>query len=320
MSKPTAFITGIAGFAGSYMAEELLAHGYRVVGSLYPGESTANLEAVINQVTLVELDILDASRCVSFLSSFKPHYVFHLAAIASVKQSLELERLTYRINFEGTLNILQAAAQLPGLKRVVFVSSAECYGTFRPKNKTLTEEQPLNPVSPYGIAKAAAEQVSLFYFRQFGLPVSIARSFNHSGPRQAESFVVPSFAKQIAMIEAGRQKPVLMVGDLSVKRDLSDVRDIVRGYRLLAEKGKDGRVYQFCSGKAVSIRTVLDGLLRLATRKIRVKVDKSRLRKSDIPVLRGDNRRAVQELGFKIRYSLQTTLKDTLDYWREKVR
>jgi len=319
MRNPTAFITGMAGFAGSYLAEELLSNGYRVYGSLYPDESTENLDSVINHVTLIKLDILDVTKCLGAISSFKPDYIFHLAAIASVGQSFNNERLTYRVNFEGTLNVLQAALQLHNIRQMVLVSSADCYGIFRPKNKTLTEDQPLNPISPYGISKAAAEQASLYYYNHYRLPVAVARSFNHSGPRQNESFVIPSFAKQIALIEAGLQKPVLLVGDLSVKRDLSDVRDIVQGYHLLAEKGKAGRVYLFCSGRAVSIQHVLDSLLRLSTKRIRLKVDKSRLRKNDIPILRGDNHRAVQELGYQARYSLQKTLKDTLDYWRRKI-
>ncbi len=319
MRKPTAFITGIAGFAGSYLAEELLAHGYRVCGALYPKESTANLDLVIDDINLVTLDILDPSKCISAVSAVKPDSLFHLAAFASVGRSFDNERLTFRVNFEGTLNVLQAAMQVSGLKRMIFVSTADCYGIFGPKNKTLTEDQPLNPVSPYGISKAAAEQASLFYFRQHGLPVTVARSFNHSGPRQNENFVIPAFSKQIAAIEAGLQKPVVSVGDLSARRDLSDVRDIVRGYRLLAERGRPGRVYHFCSGRAISIQSVLDKLLRLSSKKIRVRLDKARLRKSDIPILRGDNSRSVQELGYAARYSLQVTLKDSLDYWRKKI-
>jgi GDP-4-dehydro-6-deoxy-D-mannose reductase len=319
MRKPTAFVTGIAGFAGSFLAEELLDCGYRVYGGIYPGESPENLESVINHVTLVKLDIMDAGNCRTAISALKPHFIFHLAALASVGQSFEKERLTFRVNFEGTLNILQAIKAVSNLKQMIFVSSSDCYGFFRPKNKTLTEKQPLNPITPYGISKAAAEQASLFYFRQYNLPVTVARSFNHSGPRQNENFVIPAFSKQIAAIEAGYRKPVLLVGDLSVRRDLSDVRDIVHGYRLLAEKGRSGRVYHFCSGKAVSIQRILDRLLRFSSKKIKVKVDQSRLRKSDIPILRGDNRRAVQELGYKPRYSLQATLKDTLDYWRDKL-
>ncbi|HWR83766.1 MAG TPA: GDP-mannose 4,6-dehydratase [Candidatus Deferrimicrobium sp.] len=320
MSTPRAFITGISGFAGSYLAEELLAGGYDIGGSVYPNESTANLSAIIDRVSLVTLDILDANNCAAAVAAFKPDYIFHLAAASSVGQSFEKERLTYQTNIDGTLNVLAAAITLPNLRKVIYVGSAECYGIFRPKSKTLTEEQPFNPISPYGIAKAAAEQASLYYCRKHGLPVSVARSFNHSGPRQAEHFVIPSFARQVAQIEAGLLPPVLSVGDLSVKRDLSDVRDIVRGYRLMAEKGRVGRVYHLCSGRAVSIQSVVNVMLKMSSKKIRVRVDPSRRRQIDIPILRGDNSRAVQELGYKARYRLQTTIMDTLDYWRDQIR
>jgi len=214
--------------------------------------------------------------------------------------------------------MLAAAAAAEGLKKFVFVSSSETYGRFRPPGKTLTENHPLNPVSPYGISKAAAEFACHAYAKRFELPVVISRSFNHSGPRQSRDFVIPSFAGQIAAIEKGLAKPVIYVGNLSARRDLSDVRDIVRGYRLLAEKGQTSHVYQLCSGRAVSIQTVLNQLLRLSKRKIKVRTDKTRLRASDIPVLRGDNSLAVRKLGYQVRYSLKQTLLSTLDYWREK--
>lgn len=319
MASPTAFITGIAGFAGSYLAEELLAAGFGVAGSIYKNESTGNIGAIKNDLRLFGLDILDANRCRKLLAGLKPDYIFHLAALASVGRSFETERLTYRVNFEGTLNMLQAAKMQKNLKALLVVGSADAYGMFRPRNKLLTEEQPFNPISPYGISKAAAEQVCRHYYYQYGLPVVIARSYNHCGPRQIDSFVVPSFARQIASIEAGRQKPVVKVGDLSARRDLTDVRDIVRGYRLAALKGQPGQVYQLCSGKAVSIARVLELLVAQSHKKIEIRVDPRRLRKADIPVLRGNNSKAVRRLGFKIRYSLKDTLCTTLDYWRDKL-
>ncbi len=318
MSQRVAFITGIAGFAGSHLAEELLNHGYRVTGAILKGESTENIGAIINDIRLAELDILDKQRCRRALVRFKPNNVFHLAGFASVGKSFDDESLVYRVNFDGTLNMLASAVDLAGLNKFIFVSSSDTYGRFRPRGKTLTEDQPLNPVSPYGISKAAAEFACQAYAKRFELPVVIARSFNHSGPRQSRDFVIPSFAGQIAAIENGRAKPVIYVGNLSARRDLSDVRDIVRGYRLLAEKGQTSHVYQLCSGKAVSIQTVLNQLLRLSKIKIQVKTDKARLRPSDIPVLRGDNSLAVRRLGYRVRYSLRQTLLDTLDYWRER--
>lgn len=320
MKRPSAFITGIAGFAGSYLAEELLAAGYRVSGTIYGDEPLDNILPFMHKLDLHPLDILDTGQCEISLKRLRPNFVFHLAAFSSVGQSFKNDRLTYRINFDGTLNMLQAAAGVKQLRRFIYVSSSDVYGAFSPKGKTLTEAQPFNPSSPYAISKAAAEHACRFYFRYHELPVVIARSFNHSGPRQNDNFVIPSFAKQIAAIEAGRRQPVINIGDLSARRDLSDVRDIVHGYRLLAEKGRPGEVYHFCCGKAVAIKSILDSLLKLTSRPIKAKTDKRLLRKTDIPVLRGSNRRIVKELGYKTRYTLKDTLSDTLNYWREKTK
>lgn len=319
MRKPTAFITGIAGFAGSFLAEELLAAGFKVSGALYKKESTRNLKGVKNRLELFSLDILNAGKCRQLVARLKPDYIFHLAAMSSVAQSFDRERLTCRVNFEGTINVLEAARSLSRLKSLLFVSSSDIYGMFRPRNKTLTENQPFNPISPYGISKAAAENACRYYGRQYGLPVVVARAFNHSGPRQTDDFVIPAFARQVAAIEAGQQKPVLKVGDLSARRDLSDVRDIVHGYRLVATKGIPGDAYQLCSGKAVTIRRVVEQLLVMSSRKIRLIVDKRRFRKADIPVLKGSPRKAVQQLGYAVRYSLKETLADTLNYWRTEM-
>lgn len=318
MSQPIAFITGIAGFAGSHLAEELLNHGYRVTGAVLKGESTANIAEILKDITLTELDILEPENCKKAIKRFKPDVIFHLAAFASVGKSFQNERLVYRINFDGTLNMLGAALQAKRLEKFVFVSSSDTYGIFSPKNKTLSENQPFSPVSPYGISKAAAEFACQAYAKRYELPVVIARSFNHSGPRQNEDFVIPSFAKQIATIEKDGKKPIMYVGDLSARRDLSDVRDIVRGYRLIAQKDRPSQAYQLCSGRATSIKSVLNQLLSLSEVKITVKTDKARLRKNDIPTLRGDNSLAVKKLGYKVRHSLKETLADTLQYWRDR--
>ncbi len=320
MRRPKAFITGILGFAGSHLAEELLAAGYDVIGNRYKREPIHNVRHIRKQIELVSLDILNTERCRKVIHEVRPDYLFHLAAIASVGKSFSMEQITYRINLEGTLNVLRAANDIGGLRKLVFVSSSDCYGKFKPSNMTLTEKQPLSPISPYAIAKAAAEHASRYYYRQHGLPVVVARAFNHAGPRQADGFVVAAFARQIALIEIGKQKPVMKVGDLSARRDFSDVRDIVSGYRLTAEKGNQGEVYQLCSGKTVTIQRILDTLLSLTDKKIIVKTDRSRLRQAEIPVLRGSNKKAAKDLGYTPAYGLKFTLADTLDYWREKVR
>jgi GDP-4-dehydro-6-deoxy-D-mannose reductase len=316
----TVFVTGIAGFAGSHLAEELLQAGYRVYGAVHPKESTTHLAGIKSDLELVKLDVTNGARVASTLQRIKPQYVCHLAALASVWRSFADMQKVFRVNFEGTINLLEASHQVGTIRKMLFVSSADCYGTFSPKNKTLTEDQPLNPISPYALSKAVAEQACMYYQRRHGLPVTISRSFAHTGPRQSIDFVVPSFARQIAIIENARKKPALKVGNLSARRDFSDVRDIVHGYRLMLEKGQPGRVYQLCSGRAVAIQTILGILLKMSTLSIETEVDPTRLRKSDIPVQRGCNRRAVQELGYASRYSLKETLRVTLEYFRDQVQ
>ncbi|MGH8015835.1 MAG: GDP-mannose 4,6-dehydratase, partial [Candidatus Zixiibacteriota bacterium] len=270
--KPShAFITGIAGFAGSFLAEELLERGYQVSGSVVGRESLRNTKKIQDEIKLVKLDVQKPNECLRRLKQTNPDYIFHLAAFSSVGQSFKNERLTFKVNFEGTQNVLSAALQLNNLKKFVFISSADVYGTFSPANKTLTENQPFNPISPYAISKAAAEYICNHYFNRHNLPVAVARSFNHTGPRQNDNFVVASFAKQIAQIEKNGREPIIHVGDLTAKRDFSDVRDIVTGYRLLAEKGHPGEVYHLCSGKAVSIKQILELLLKLSEKTLIVK-------------------------------------------------
>jgi len=318
--KSRAIITGIAGFAGSYLAELLLAEGYDVYGFLAPGEKKDNIKHLSGKINLDRFDIVKEDKVGRYITSIKPVFIFHLAALSSVGKSFALERQTYDVNFTGTLNIFEAARNSgKSLRKVIFTSSADIYGKFKPTNKVLTETQEFNPNSPYGISKAAAEYLANYYVNHHGLPIVISRSFNHTGPRHSETFVVPSFCKQIAAIERGDVKPIISVGDLSARRDLSDVRDITNGYYLMALKGFPGDVYQLCSGRTVAIKTVLDKLLKLALVPIKVRVDRSRLRKSDIPVLKGDNTRAKKHLGWTCRYSLEDTLIDTVDFWRQKL-
>lgn len=318
MKKPHAFITGIAGFAGIYLAEDLLNNNYRVSGSIYKYDSPTNINLLKKKVELHKLDILDEKLTYSIIKKLNPDYIFHLAAISSVGQSYKNEKLTYQINVIGTFNLLQTAKDLNRLKKFIFVSSSEVYGMFKPVNKTLLEDDLPNPLSPYAVTKSAAEQICQMYHRQHKVPIVISRSFNQSGPFQDERFVIPSFCSQITQIESGQRKPQMLVGNLSAKRDISDVRDVVVGYRLMAEKGKIGRVYQLCSGKSVKIQTILNKLIKLSVKKITIKSDPSLFRRDDIPVIRGNNSRAAKELGYKCRYKIEKTLKDTLEFWREK--
>jgi GDP-4-dehydro-6-deoxy-D-mannose reductase len=317
--KNKVFITGIAGFVGSYLTEYLLEKNCRVFGLLAPGEKTDNIRHLSRDIDLVRFDLLNGKKLTDHLKKIKPEYIFHLAAFSSVGQSFDNERKVYDINFNGTLNLIESARSVgKELKRFVFISSSDVYGHFSPAGKTLTEEQPFNPVSPYAVSKAAGEYLVRYHVKKYGFPGVTARPFNHTGPRQADNFVVPSFCRQVAEIEKAGGG-TMMVGDLSAKRDLSDVRDIVSGYYLTARKGKPGEVYQFCSGRSVAIKTILDKLVKLSDVNIKVKIDKSRFRKTDIPVLRGSNKKAVNQLGWNIRYKLNETIADTMRYWRMKI-
>lgn len=316
MTRRRAFITGITGFAGSHLAEELLAHGWQVTGSRQWGEAKHNIEPFRNKISLVSFDLRDATGMRSVIRTAKPTHIFHLAAIASVSQSLNAERATYESNFGGTLNLLELAADIPTLEKLLIVSSSEVYGQAARNAARLTETTSLNPSSPYAIAKAAADQAALFAQRHRGLPVVIARAFNHTGPRQSAIFVAPSFARQIAAIERGLQKPEILVGDLSVRRDLSCVTDIVRGYRLAAERGVPGEVYHLCSGKVVPIRRVLDTLVKMSAQTITVSVDPAKIRRQEIPVLGGSRAKAAKQLGWRPKVTLEQCLRKTLDYWR----
>ena len=311
-------VTGAGGFAGSHLVELLLSEGHQVSAALATQEDPENLAHLGKQIERVRFDLTSASRTSKLLMQTRPEWIFHLAGFFSVGRSFSHERMTYDINFGGTLNVLEAAKGLPDLDKLIIVSSADVYGAFQPRGKLLSENQRLSPISPYGISKAAAEHLSRLYHRNYGLPVVITRPFNHIGPRQSDTFALPAFCKQIALIESGKQRALIKVGDLSVKRDLSDVRDIVSGYLAAAKAGRHGETYQLCSGRSVKLESVLRSLLKKSDKSIKISVDGARLRPVDIPVLRGDNSKAVKELGWAPRYGLQQALDSCLDYWRQK--
>jgi GDP-4-dehydro-6-deoxy-D-mannose reductase len=319
-NKKRTLMTGIAGFAGSYLAEFLLRKGFEIYGLLAPTEKIDNIKHIKNDLRLEQFDIIKQDKVSKFIRKVKPEYIYHLAAFSSVGKSFGNEKLTYDINFYGTLNLYEAAREIEkSLKKILFVSSPDIYGLFEPKGKTLNEKQPFNPVSPYAISKIAAEHLSQYYYNYHSLPIVRVRPFNHTGPRQSDTFAIPSFCKQIAAIEDEQQEPKMSVGDLSNQRDLSDVRDIIRGYYLLAQKARPGEVFHLCSGRTVSFRFVLDKLRGMTKTDINEIADNNRKRKLDIPILRGTYKKAAEAVGWYPKYKLEQTLKDTLQYWRKRI-
>ena len=238
-----ALITGISGFAGSHLAENLLNNSYQVAGTALPAENLQNIQTIKKDIILKRADLNKGTALKNLINNFKPQIVFHLAAFAEVGKSFQQPKKTIEVNTIGTLNLYELLRDKSYLKKVIYVSSADIFGPLPSSKMPIQPDYPLNPVSPYGVSKAAADMLSYQYYRSFKLPIVRIRAFNHTGPRQAEGFVIPDFCSQIAAFERKGRKGIIKVGNLSAKRDLSDVRDIVNGYRLAAEYGEAGEIY-----------------------------------------------------------------------------
>ncbi|MBI5867077.1 MAG: GDP-mannose 4,6-dehydratase [candidate division Zixibacteria bacterium] len=321
MPAPRVFITGIAGFAGSHLAELCLDAGDVVFGTWLPGTSTRNLDAIRDEIEITAVDLLNPKALTRVLQRIRPTWVIHLAASTSVGDSFSSPGNTIRNNVISSLNLLEAIRQdrnlMKSVEKIVMLASNEVYGRVRPSQIPVDENTPLRPVNPYGASKAAVDLIAESYRASFKLPTVRVRASNHTGPRQAPGFVVPDFCNSIARLERKSGKRVMKVGDLSARRDFSDVRDIVKGYRQLAQDGKPGIVYHLGSGKVRSIQSVLDSLLKLATQPITAVVDPKKLRPVEVPILRADISRAQRDVGFKPSIPWNQTLLDTLEYYRQ---
>jgi GDP-4-dehydro-6-deoxy-D-mannose reductase len=311
-------ITGIAGFVGSHLAELLLKKEEDVFGICLPDESLENIRQIKKELHLTNCDVTDFYRLSSVIKRINPDQIYHLAALSSVGRSFSHPVDVIGANIRGTLYLLEILRNTRKRPRILIVGSSDMYGVVKPKDIPITEEKPLLPVSPYGSSKAAGDLLAYQFFKSYGVRTIRVRAFNHTGPRQSIGFVVPDFASQIAKIEAGILPPVMKVGNLSSKRDISDVRDIVRGYQLLMKKGKPGEAYNVCSGKAYSIKNLLKILISLSKMNIRVKTDEKRNRPAEIPILKGDNSKIKRTTHWKPEISIETTLEDTLNFWRRK--
>jgi len=302
-------VTGAAGFAGSHLLDLLTSDGVDVFAWYRPGPEAP---AARPRVTWQAVDIVDAAGVRKAIAEIKPTAVYHCAGAAHVGKAWENTTATLEINVRGTHNLLEGLRQVRTRAKVLIPSSALVY---RSSDEVMTEDHPPGPQGPYAVSKLAQEMAGL-RAREDGIHVSIARSFNHFGPRQDPFFAASGFARRIADIEAGKWEPELAVGNLDARRDLHDVRDTVRAYRLILEKGVDGRAYNVCSGRAISIRALLDKLLAHARVPITVRVDPSRYRPNDVPLLLGDPSRLQTELGWLPELDLDRTIEDLLGYWR----
>ena len=312
------FITGATGFAGSFLVEQLLADGHELFVLVHDATSHQALP-VHDRIQPIIGDLLDSSSIKKVVADVRPNLIYHLAGQASPVVSWQNPALTLAVNSGGTANVLEAAVAASH-PRVVVVTSAEIYGVVSAEMLPLTEQTLPQPRHPYGISKAAASQLASVYWQRYELPVIEARPFNHIGPRQALGFVVPDFASQLAAIKLGWKSPAISVGNLEAKRDFTDVRDVARAYIALAKNGQPGEAYFICSGKAVSIYSLLQTMIDLAQVKVQITFDPARMRPSDMPTLMGSYAKIEQDTGWRPQISLQQSLVDTLDYWLEKLQ
>ncbi len=312
-------VTGVTGFAGSHLVDYMLARADCEIFGIQRWRSrTENIEHFLGKITLVECDLRDASSIRDTLERTRPEWIFHLAAQSFVPTSWIAPTESLTTNILGQVNLFEAVRRLKLSCRIQLACSSEEYGMVHPDEIPIRETNPLRPLSPYAVSKVTQDLLGYQYWMSWKVDAVRTRGFNHEGPRRGPVFVASDFAKQIADIEKGRRAPILMVGNLEAKRDFSDVRDIVRAYWLALEKGEPGEVYNICTGRAWSIREVLDLLLSMTKAKIEVRQDPARLRPSDVPILLGDASKFTRATGWKPTIPFEQTLADMLAYWRER--
>ena len=314
-------ITGITGFAGSHLADYLLAEHPEVEihGMCRWRSPRENIIHLGDRVRLTEGDLRDEASLRRVMAEARPDAIFHLAAQSFVPTSWRAPTETLTTNIAGQSNLFEAVRAV-GLDPVIQIAgSSEEYGLVLPDEVPIRESNPLRPLSPYAVSKVAQDMLAYQYFRSYGMKTVRTRGFNHTGPRRGDVFVSSNFAKQIASIERGLQKPVIRVGNLDAVRDFTDVRDMVRAYWLAVAEATPGEVYNLGSGRGITIRELLDLLVGMSDARVDVEIDPERLRPSDVEVLLADSSKFRTETGWEPRIPLETTLRDLLDYWRQRI-
>lgn len=310
-----ALIIGAAGFVGGYLTEYLQKEcGMEVCVTKLPFE-----KITYDTAGVFDLDILKKEEIVTLLFDVRPDYIFHLAAQSSVGTAWSNPGLTIDINIKGSVNVLDAVRELYYKPRILLIGSGEEYGHIRETEIPVRENNMIRPGNIYAATKACQNMFGNIYTKAYDMEIMMVRAFNHIGPTQTPTFVVADFCKQVAEIEKGLRTPVMYVGNLQAKRDFTDVRDVVRAYTLLIEKGVPGETYNVGSGHAVAISEILDFIISLTDREIKIETDANKIRPVDIPVIEADISKTLELTGWRPEIPLEQTITETLSYWRGKV-
>lgn len=314
-----ALITGITGFAGSHLAEYLLAEhpDVEVFGTYRWRSRMDNIEHLKSRIKLLEADLRDYTSMHAALERSRPDFIFHLAAQSFVPSSWTAPNETLTTNVSGQTNLFEAVRALKLDPAIQIACSSEQYGLVLPDEVPIKETNPLRPLSPYAVSKVAQDYLGYQYFQSYGLKAIRTRGFNHTGPRRGQVFVTSNFCSQVAAIELGLQEPVIRVGNIEAIRDFTDVRDMVRAYWLAVNHGTPGEVYNIATGNGIRISEMLDRLIALANVEVKIETDPDRLRPSDVEILIGDSSKFRADTGWEPRIPFDQTLRDLLAYWRE---
>ncbi len=316
-----ALITGITGFAGSHLADFLLAEHpeVEVFGINRWRSKMDNIEHLEGRVQLIEADLRDYTSMRRAVEMSQPDYIFHLAAQSFVPSSWIAPNDTFSINAQGQINLFEAVREAKLDPTIQLACSSEQYGLVLPDETPIKETNPLRPLSPYAVSKVAQDYLGYQYFQSYGIKAIRTRGFNHTGPRRGHVFVTSNFCRQVASIEAGRQEPVIRVGNLDAIRDFTDVRDMVRAYWLAVTKAKPGEVYNIATGTGIHIRAMLQMILDRSKVEVKIEIDPDRLRPSDVEILIGDSSKFRADTGWEPLIPFEKTISDLLDYWREQL-
>lgn len=307
-------IIGASGFVGNYLIEELYNQKIEIYATRKRNSTFQNAHA-----TIAELDILDKNAVTELLFEIRPDYIFHLAAQSSVGVAWKNPVLTVDTNITGSINVMDAIRELYYSPRVLLVGSGEEYGHITSQETPIAEGNALRPGNVYAATKACQNMIGSIYAKAYDLDVMMVRAFNHIGPGQASLFVVSDFCKQVAEIEKNNREPIIRVGNLDSKRDFTDVRDVVRAYVSVIEKGVPGETYNVGSGMAIKIKKILDMIIALSSKQIAIEVDPNKIRPVDVPIIEADISKINKTTGWQPMIPIEQTLKETLEFWRRTV-